>query len=94
MLGFALSCMRHQPSNTTASPVCSPPSLFTTSFEKAGFLTGARWTPAAVRAMDEMIEAHLVSLLEDANLTALHARRMMVKSRDIQLSRRLRGERA
>ena len=51
-------------------------------------------TPAAVRAMDGMIEAHLVSLLEDANLAAIHAGRMMVKSRDIQLARRLRGERA
>lgn len=51
-------------------------------------------TPAALRAIDELVETNLVRLLDDAVLVALHAAHRVVQPRDIQLSRRLRGDRA
>ena len=39
-------------------------------------------------------EAYLVRLLDDANLCAIHARRVTIMPKDIQLARRIRGERA
>ena len=41
----------------------------------------------------EATEAFVISLLSDANLTALHANRVTALPRDLQLVRRLRGER-
>jgi histone H3 len=46
-----------------------------------------------VAAIQEATEAFVVSLLSDANLTALHANRVTAMPRDLQLVRRLRGER-
>ena len=81
--------------HTLVHPASSrPPSLLNKSFVKADFVCGARWTPAAVRVMDEMLETYLVSLLEDANLAAIHAGRTMVQPRDLQLCRRIRLERS
>jgi len=54
---------------------------------------GLRWQAAAVSAMQEATEAYAVGLLSDANLCALHARRVTVMPRDVHLARRLRGER-
>ena len=42
--------------------------------------------------MHHAAEAYLVGLFEDANLCALHGRRVTVMDRDIRLARRLRGE--
>ncbi|CAM9499598.1 unnamed protein product [Ascophyllum nodosum] len=52
-----------------------------------------RWQGTALLALQEAAEAHLVSLFEDANLCALHARRVTVMVRDFQLARRIRGQR-
>ena len=41
--------------------------------------------------MQEAAEAHLVHLFEDANLCAIHARRVTILTRDLQLARRIRG---
>lgn len=49
---------------------------------------------AAVLALQEAAEAYLVGLFEDTNLCALHAKRVTIMPRDIQLARRIRGERA
>jgi len=38
-----------------------------------------------------MAEAYLVGLFEDANLCAIHAKRVTIMVKDIQLSRRVRG---
>jgi histone H3 len=54
---------------------------------------GLRWAASAVAAVQEATESHLVSLLSDANLCALHGRRVTVFPRDLSLARRLRGER-
>ena len=39
-------------------------------------------------------EAYLDGLFEDTNLAAIHAKRVTTMPKDIQLARRIRGERA
>jgi histone H3/H4 len=46
-----------------------------------------------VLALQEAAEAYLVSLFEDTNLCAIHARRVTIMTRDLQLARRIRGDR-
>ena len=53
-----------------------------------------RFQSAAVMALQEAAEAYLVGLFEDTNLCAIHARRVTIMPKDIQLARRIRGERA
>ena len=50
-----------------------------------------RWTSDALLAMQEASEAYLVGLFEDANLCAIHARRVTIFQKDIGLARRIRG---
>ncbi|XP_041825534.1 histone H3-like centromeric protein A [Melanotaenia boesemani] len=50
-----------------------------------------RWQVFALLALQEAAEAFLVMLLSDANLCAIHAKRVTLFPRDIQLARRLRG---
>ena len=52
-----------------------------------------RWQSAAVAAIHEAAEAYVVALFEDTNLCAIHAMRTTIFPSDIQLSRRIRGER-
>ena len=47
---------------------------------------------AAALALQEAVEAHLVSLFQDANMCAIHAKRITLMPRDIQLARRIRGD--
>ena len=56
--------------------------------------TDLRFQSAAVLCLQEATEAYLVGLLDDANLCAIHARRVTIMPKDIQLARRIRGERA
>ena len=51
-----------------------------------------RWTMGAVDALHEGAEDYLITLLEDANVLAIHARRITVQPRDIQLAQRIRGD--
>ncbi|KAI0774247.1 histone-fold-containing protein [Fomes fomentarius] len=53
--------------------------------------TGLRWQTSAILALQEATEAFLVHMFEDANLCAIHAKRVTIMQRDIQLARRLRG---
>lgn len=53
---------------------------------------GIRWQSNAVLALQEACEAFLVHLLEDTNLCAIHAKRVTIMQRDIQLARRIRGQ--
>ena len=53
-----------------------------------------RFQSAAVMALQEAAEAYLVGLFEDTNLCTIHARRVTIMPKDIQLARRIRGERA
>lgn len=59
-----------------------------------GIKTDVRFTASAIDAIQEITEAYIVSLFEDANLCAIHAKRVTMMPKDIQLARRLRGERA
>jgi hypothetical protein len=43
--------------------------------------------------MQEATEAYMIGLYEDANLCAIHAKRVTVMTSDIALARRIRGER-
>ncbi|KAK9727782.1 centromeric DNA-binding histone H3-like protein cse4 [Basidiobolus ranarum] len=52
---------------------------------------GLRWQSHAILALQEATEAFLVHLFEDANLCAIHAKRVTLMQRDIQLARRIRG---
>ena len=56
--------------------------------------TDLRFQSAAILCLQEATEAYLVGLLDDANLCAIHARRVTIMPKDIQLARRIRGERA
>ncbi|KAK1375231.1 Histone domain-containing protein [Heracleum sosnowskyi] len=58
------------------------------------FKTDMRFQSHAVLALQEAAEAYLVGLFEDTNLCAIHAKRVTIMSKDIQLARRIRGERA
>ena len=51
-----------------------------------------RWQVTALTALQEAAEAYLVGLFEDANLLAIHAKRVTIQQKDIQLARRIRGE--
>jgi histone H3 len=53
-----------------------------------------RFASSAVAAIQEASEAYLVGLFEDTNLCAIHAKRVTIMPKDIQLARRIRGERA
>lgn len=57
------------------------------------FKTDLRFQSSAIGALQESVEAYLVSLFEDTNLCAIHAKRVTIQKKDIQLARRLRGER-
>ncbi|CAN9393351.1 unnamed protein product [Alternaria alternata] len=57
------------------------------------FKSDLRFQSSAIGALQESVEAYLVSLFEDTNLCAIHAKRVTIQSKDIQLARRLRGER-
>jgi len=58
------------------------------------FKTDLRFQSHAVLALQEASEAYLVGLFEDTNLCAIHAKRVTIMPKDIQLARRIRGERA
>ena len=52
-----------------------------------------RFQGSALLALQEASEAYLISLFENANLCATNAKRVTVMPKDIQLARRIRGDR-
>ena len=58
------------------------------------FKEDIRFQSTAILALQEAAEAYLVSLFEDTNLCALHAKRITIVPKDMQLARRIRGERS
>jgi len=58
------------------------------------FKTDLRFQSTALMALQEATEAYAVGLFEDTNLCALHAKRITITPKDIQLARRIRGERS
>ena len=53
-----------------------------------------RWQGSAILALQEASEAYKVVLFEDTNLCAIHAKRVTVMPKDMQLARRIRGEKS
>ena len=58
------------------------------------FKTDLVWAPELVCAFNAVVEHYLVGLLRDAHLNAIGRRMLAVEPKDIQLARRIRGERA
>jgi histone H3 len=56
------------------------------------FKTDLRFQSSAVLALQEATESYMVGLFEDTNLCAIHAKRVTIMPKDIQLARRIRGE--
>ena len=52
-----------------------------------------RFQSQALHALQEASEAYIVGLFEDTNLCAIHAKRMTVMKKDMDLARRIRGDR-
>lgn len=54
--------------------------------------TELHWNSNAILALQEASEAYLVGLLDHANLLAIHAKRVTLMKKDVQLARRIRGQ--
>ena len=52
-----------------------------------------RWQSAALLAAQEGTEAYIIGLFEDTVLEAIHGRRVTIMPKDIQIARRIHGER-
>ena len=50
------------------------------------------WAKGAVEALHEVAENYLIGMMENANLLAIHAHCYTIQPRDIQLARRIHGE--
>ena len=50
------------------------------------------WSVGAVDALHEASEDYLITLFEDANLLAIHAKCVTLQPRDIQLAQRIWGD--
>jgi histone H3 len=57
------------------------------------FKVDMRFQSPAILALQEASEQYLVGLFEDTNMCAIHAKRVTIMPKDIQLARRIRGER-
>ena len=55
------------------------------------FKTQMKFQAAAIGALQEAAESYLVGLFEDTNFCAIHAKRVTIMPKDIQLARRIRG---
>lgn len=58
------------------------------------FKNDLRFQSTAILAIQEATEMYLTGLFEDTNLCAIHAKRVTILPKDMQLARRIRGERA
>ncbi len=57
------------------------------------FKPDVRFQSVALEALQEAAESHLISIFEDTNLCAIHAKRVTIMPKDMALARRIRGER-
>ena len=55
-------------------------------------MEGLRFQSVAIMALQEAREAFLGGLLEQANLCAIHGKRVTIMLKDIQLAHRIRGD--
>ena len=57
------------------------------------FKNDLRFQSTAILALQEASEAYLVGLFEDTNLCAIHAKRVTIMPKDMQLAKCIRGDR-
>jgi histone H3 len=57
-----------------------------------GIKLDLRMQSMALLALQEAAEAYLVGLFNDTNKCAIHAKHVMIMPKDMQLARRIRGE--
>uniref|UniRef100_A0A7S4UZ22 Core Histone H2A/H2B/H3 domain-containing protein n=1 Tax=Alexandrium monilatum TaxID=311494 RepID=A0A7S4UZ22_9DINO len=76
---------------SSSSGLCGSSASGSGSGEEAREIVPVRFESQALLALQEAAEAYLVGLFEDANLCAVHAKRVTVMPKDIQLSRRIRS---
>ena len=55
------------------------------------FKSDLRFQASAVTALQEAAESYMVGLFQDTNLCAIHAKRVTIMPKDIQLAKRIRG---
>ena len=55
------------------------------------FKSDLRFQASAVIALQEATESYIVNLFQDTNLCAIHARRVTIMPKDMQLAKRIRG---
>ncbi len=58
------------------------------------FRPSIRFQSTAILALQEAAEAYLTGLFCEANVCATQARRTIIHTRDLQLARRIRGEKS
>ena len=56
------------------------------------FKTDLRFQALAIAALHEAMEDYIMNLFTDTNLCAIHAKRVMIMPKDMQLARRIRGK--
>ncbi|KAG4938910.1 hypothetical protein JHK82_044652 [Glycine max] len=66
----------------------------TTTCEKEGRVTVRKKNKLRKKKKRRRRKAYLVGLFEDTNLCAIHAKRVTIMPKDIQLACRIKGERA
>ena len=57
------------------------------------FNSNMRWQAKGILALQEGTEDYLTGLFEDTNLCAIHAKRVTIYPKDVQLAKRIRRER-
>ena len=89
-----LACLTHALTMPTINAPHShaPNALISHSGQE--FKTDLVWAPDALEALRCAAEGYLVGLMEEVSLESLHARRTVVYPKDLQLVRRVRGERS
>jgi len=63
-------------------------------FEIKCYLVNCPLSSFIVNILQQAAEAYLIGLFEDTLLCAVHAKRVTIMPKDMQLARRIRGERA
>jgi len=84
------------PYSTTLTPTPAVSALISCVFclyDSPDFKNDLRFQGSGILALQEAAESYLVGLFEDTNLCAIHAKRVTIMPKDMQLARRIRGER-
>ena len=81
---------------SASSPTPAPPAArqvreITQTYNSTPADGEKRWQAEALLALQEACEFYMVHLFEDSNLCAIHAKRVTIMVKDIQLARRIRG---